>query len=316
MGSPKVKIVNLCHRHNHSSFYGSVIVNPKAFTLIELLVVIAIVALLMAILVPTLQRVRKQTKAIVCQSNLRQWGTIWATYTNDNDGSLPSRSLHPGRTWSIEQSPLWWGWDGDDKSFDVDECNRIDSISFCPLAAKPANPAGVTTVNPCGGTFMAWGRCWPKEFMPDGYGSYGVNFFVYWAGLPDYLFPYHRFYWRTSDVKGTYNIPIYLDSCWTGNSGWLVGQYNPPKRDAVPTYQDPDDPPIRQPVTGFHNFCINRHDGYVNSLFMDWSVRKVGLKELWILKWHREFDTANEWTRAGGAKPKDWPEWMRNFKDY
>jgi prepilin-type processing-associated H-X9-DG protein len=64
------------------------------------------------------------------------------------------------------------------------------------------------------------------------------------------------------------------------------------------------------------DFCINRHDGYINSLFLDWSVRRVGLKELWTLKWHNRFDTAGGWTRAGGVKPEDWPEWMRNFKDY
>jgi hypothetical protein len=49
---------------------------------------------------------------------------------------------------------------------------------------------------------------------------------------------------------------------------------------------------------------------------MDWSVRKVELKETWTLKWHREFDTANKWTSAGGVKPEDWPYWMRKFKDY
>ena len=62
--------------------------------------------------------------------------------------------------------------------------------------------------------------------------------------------------------------------------------------------------------------CINRHDGGINSLFMDWSVRKVGLKELWMLKWHRNFDTKGPWTKAGGMKSEDWPEWMRQFKDY
>ncbi|MCJ7675516.1 MAG: hypothetical protein MUO33_10245, partial [Sedimentisphaerales bacterium] len=62
--------------------------------------------------------------------------------------------------------------------------------------------------------------------------------------------------------------------------------------------------------------CINRHDGFINGLFLDWSVRKVGLKELWTLKWHREFDTAGPWTKAGGVKPEDWPQWMRRFKDY
>ena len=51
-------------------------------------------------------------------------------------------------------------------------------------------------------------------------------------------------------------------------------------------------------------------------LFMDWSVRKVGLKELWTLKWSRDFDTAGPWTLAGGVKPEDWPAWMQRFKDY
>ncbi|MHC4462073.1 MAG: hypothetical protein ACYS6W_13180 [Planctomycetota bacterium] len=41
---------------------------------------------------------------------------------------------------------------------------------------------------------------------------------------------------------------------------------------------------------------------------MDWSVRKIGLKELWRLKWHRKWDT-NGWSG-------EWPEWMKNFKDY
>ncbi|MEN6575224.1 MAG: hypothetical protein ABFD90_02685 [Phycisphaerales bacterium] len=62
--------------------------------------------------------------------------------------------------------------------------------------------------------------------------------------------------------------------------------------------------------------CINRHNGYVNGLFLDWSVRPVGLKELWTLKWSADFDRAGKWTRAGGVQPEDWPEWMRNLKDY
>jgi len=62
--------------------------------------------------------------------------------------------------------------------------------------------------------------------------------------------------------------------------------------------------------------CVNRHFGGVNWLFVDWSVRRVGLKELWTLKWHREFNTAGPWTLAGGVQPDAWPEWMRRFKDY
>ncbi len=66
----------------------------------------------------------------------------------------------------------------------------------------------------------------------------------------------------------------------------------------------------------FENVCINRHEGAINILFMDWSVRKVGLKGLWLHKWDPEFDTAGPWTKAGGVAPEDWPAWMRRFKDY
>ena len=34
------------------------------------------------------------------------------------------------------------------------------------------------------------------------------------------------------------------------------------------------------------------------------------------MKWKEDFNTANEWTKAGGVQPEDWPEWMRGFKDY
>jgi len=51
-------------------------------------------------------------------------------------------------------------------------------------------------------------------------------------------------------------------------------------------------------------YCINRHEGHINAVFLDFSVNKVGIKELWMLKWHKAFNTAGLWTKAGGVCPR------------
>lgn len=62
----------------------------KGFTLIELLVVISIIALLLAILLPALRRVKESAKALVCKANLNQLGLAWHAYTVDNNGRMVS----------------------------------------------------------------------------------------------------------------------------------------------------------------------------------------------------------------------------------
>ena len=57
--------------------------------MIELLVVIAIIALLMGILMPALQRVRKQARAVVCLSSLKQIGIAMTAYALENDDYIP-----------------------------------------------------------------------------------------------------------------------------------------------------------------------------------------------------------------------------------
>ena len=61
----------------------------RAFTLVELLVVIGIIALLISILLPSLNRARESAKLVACLSNMRQISTTTGLYLNDNKQTLP-----------------------------------------------------------------------------------------------------------------------------------------------------------------------------------------------------------------------------------
>ena len=61
----------------------------RGFTLIELLVVIAVLAILMALLLPTLASAREKGWRTACLSNLRQIGLAMRAYATDNDGNIP-----------------------------------------------------------------------------------------------------------------------------------------------------------------------------------------------------------------------------------
>ncbi|MBN2180382.1 MAG: type II secretion system protein [Sedimentisphaerales bacterium] len=267
----------------------------EGFTLIELLVVIAIIALLLSMLMPGLNRVKKQAQATVCLSNLRQWGTMFILYSQDYEQSLPT-GWNGGTMWMVDLLAYYQG---------------EDEVRLCPSAKKFLHniPDNVP------GTFTAWGKYghpgyfdgWIPSWGVEGqFGSYGING---WAHNPLDKGSYsisaedRPLYWRTMTAKNASNVPLMGACMWDGSEPY-----------------DTDSPPSAEGVqsTGSNMsiYCLDRHNGGPNMLFMDTSVKKVGLKQLWTLKWNKNFNTSGVWTKAGGAVTTDWPDWMQKYKGY
>jgi len=246
---------------------GMIRYKRNGFTLIELLVVIAIIALLLAILMPALAKVRKQAKAVVCQANLKQCCLAFSMYVDDNNGYF-FKGL---------------GIIGPLKPYYKDQ-----KLLFCPMATRSKSQGARCP-------FAAWETS-GSQGQP--VASYGINSWINnQEGSPGNRPADHL--WRTPYVKGASDVPMYQDiDSWSNAT--------PHKYDNPPSYEG-------EMLTGnddeMRSVCINRHDGYINMAFMNFSVRKVGLKELWVLKWHRKWDEEE-------APMPVWPDWMEKFKDY
>lgn len=249
------------------------------FTLVELLVVIAIIALLVSILIPALGKARKYAKVVNCRGNLKQWGLVLDLYCDGNENRFFKGPVESSWDDWVEILEPYYGGRG--------------GIACCPFAAKTKEQGGQ-------GVFAAW-----SDEEGD-YGSYGLSAWVCDADEKT-VFGGEK-YWKSPDVRIGSNVPVFLDC--VGTAGW-------PDHNSVPPAYEGEFATAATLGEEMKNFCINRHgNATTNCLFMDWSVRAVGLKELWKLKCHRDFYTDGRWTLTGGVKSDDWPEWMRRFKDY
>jgi len=145
----------------------------SAFTLIELLVVISVIVLLMALLLPSLSRARKQARAVVCQNTCRNWGVISTVYTGENDGRL----MYTSQIWPM--GPEVYAY-----------CDEFAKPSFlCPEAGRSNPGPAPDTMGPwtrrswtgsgVGGKFTAWWHYRLYDTSPMTWrlfsGSYGMN---------------------------------------------------------------------------------------------------------------------------------------------
>ena len=92
----------------------------KAFTLIELLVVISVIALLLSILMPSLQKIKERAQFIICQSNLHSYGVIGVMYTAENSGKFPDpwKSIY-NAVWLPNEIQRYCRWHNADYDLEV-----------------------------------------------------------------------------------------------------------------------------------------------------------------------------------------------------
>jgi len=236
---------------------------------------------------------RRHVEESGCQANLRQWQAIFDGYIQENDGRL-----------FREPSPSGWEWVKALKPEHID-WKRM-RIWFCPQASTPAVGEDGTK-NPVPSVFAAWGVYRGYDYGPNGIaGSYGLNGYVVnisKSATFEGRMPASEGWGDLRSVPSPACVPLFIDALRFDL--WPKASQGPAANEFA-----------EWTANNMARCCINRHEGAVNSLFVDGSARKVGLKELWTLKWHQAFNTAGPWTKAGGVQPEDWPEWMRPFKDF
>jgi prepilin-type processing-associated H-X9-DG protein/prepilin-type N-terminal cleavage/methylation domain-containing protein len=190
----------------------------RAFGLVELLIVLSIIALLIALLLPTVRNARQEAMSLKCMSQMRQLGGAASIYTYENHGWLASSDtagpLYPQNFTdsagtkifpTVDSSHTWVGW-----------------VDGGPTAAALQN-----------GTLWKYLRlaaiykC-PSDFNEYRTRSYSMNSFLC-AGAPTGISAYFNVY-KVNQLRNTSEAIAFAEECdprsTTGASTNLVTQWN------------------------------------------------------------------------------------------
>jgi len=274
----------------------------KGFTLIELLVVIAIIALLLSILMPALTKVKEHAKTVICASNLRQWNIIVKFFADDHNDKFPDADYNDDG----KNDPRGQWWFLALRSYYI----KQPDILICPKAVRKQelNTSADWFIDgryPIPNVQIARrDECWGRKILPDTFhpdvgqwvwSSYAPNGWIMdpeegqWGAVGNF------FWGKFTDMSQPSRVPIFLDCRHV--DAWPLDSDEPLD----------DEMDNSSAGGGMRQFAMLRHGKSINGVFGDGSGRRIGIKELWGLKWHKTFNTSNKYTKEDAP----WPNWMR-----
>ena len=246
------------------------------FTKEDLVVVLCCVVFLLANLGAIGSTGRRRAKEAVCLCNLKQWGVIWKSYTDDHGGFFGERGDYPSEgmiSWPFISEPYY----------------RNRRLLLCPEAVRPVIKGGKYP-------FASW-----TEQTGEYNSSYCVNLWI--SNGDEDNDHFNDRCWRTPHTRCAAYGPLLSDGNWKDAQSYF--------EDNPPPYEDFGWSPGQDEM---RRVCVNRHNAGVNGVFLDLSARKIGLKELWIIDWHKLWQ--QDYEGILDTRNIDWPQWMMGMRDF
>ena len=287
--------------------------SENGFTLIELLVVVAIIALLIAILLPSLGRARNNAKNTQCLAVERGMAQVYYVYCTDNGGdSISYRMTSPNNgnlATALNPTRDSWGelmWPSPYQASATTKYRRsnFNKMRICPMAPN-LGPNGNSSGEHYGSADSSWNYLSDETANTDPtdviVGSYGFNLNL----LSDHP-PFYSSVQQDGAGKLSTDAPdlgVFADCVWRDfkfNSTPATSIIYPLNvsywAGPADTARAMHDGPVNGTGSsaslaggannGVERCCIDRHSGAVNVAFRDGSARKVVLHDLWSLHWN------------------------------